>query len=363
MTRCPKFGLILPMTSPYQKLTNSLVSDLDPRVTDILTRRFGLQQEAPETLEAIGQRHHITRERVRQIVEDGIGQVQKETTQRREREKLEAIFEQLVSLLEESGHLKRQDLLIEELGASHVANHIVFILHLGDQFYKHKETEYAHPFWATKKELVEISPKLLEALCAYLRERKEVLEFSDVAKAHATHDGEKIHPDTLASLLQVSKYIARTHDGKWGLREWPEVYPKSMRDKAYVVLRYAGKPLHFVEVAKAIEQLQEALAEQFVQWKQKAVLPQTVHNELIKDPRFVLVGRGTYGLQDWGYKPGTVKDVIMDILRENGKAMTKEEIVEQTLKQRQVKESTILLNLQDKTCFLREGGGYICIDK
>jgi len=112
-------------------------------------------------------------------------------------------------------------------------------------------------------------------------------------------------------------------------------------------------------VAKAIERLQESLAEQ----RRKNVLPQTVHNELIKDPRFVLVGRGTYALDEWGYKPGTVKDVIMEILRENGEAMTKEEIVQKTLDQRQVKESTILLNLQDKTCFYKdkEGEGYSCI--
>ena len=112
-----------------------------------------------------------------------------------------------------------------------------------------------------------------------------------------------------------------------------------------------------MEVAKFIEHLQESLAGQ----KRKAVLPQTVHNELIKDPRFVLVGRGTYALQDWGYKPGTVKDVIREILHDNGGTMTREAIVQKTLDQRRVKESTILLNLQDKKYFFRKGEGYYCI--
>jgi len=313
-----------------------------------------LEAQEPETLEAIGQSHGITRERVRQIVEDGIQQL-KEVA--KEQAKLQEIFEEFLAVLRESGHVKRQDLLIEELGAPKAANDIVFLLHLGDQFHKHKETEFVHPFWASKKEIVEISPQLLEVLYNYLDERKETLEFDDLAKAHRMHEGEKINPRTLASLLEISKGIERAYNGKWGLAEWPEVYPKGMRDKAYVVLRDGGKPLHFVEVAKAIERLQESLTEQ----RRKNVLPQTVHNELIKDPRFVLVGRGTYALQDWGYKPGTVKDVIMEILRENGEAMTKEEIVEKTLDQRQVKESTILLNLQDKTCFLKEGEGYYCV--
>lgn len=342
------------MTFPYQKLSGTLIEDLQPRAQDILTRRFGLEAQEPETLEAIGQSHGITRERVRQIVEDGIQQL-KEVA--REQAKLQAIFEEFLEVLRESGHVKRQDLLIQELGAVKAANDIVFLLHLGDQFHKHKETESVYPFWASKEEMVEMSPALLEALSKYLEERKEPLEFEDLAKAHSTYEGEKISPRTLASLLEIAKGIERAYNGKWGLTEWPEVYPKGMRDKAYVVLRDGGKPLHFVEVAKAIERLQESLVEQ----RRKNVLPQTVHNELIKDPRFVLVGRGTYALQDWGYKPGTVKDVIMEILRENGEAMTKDEIVEKTLDQRQVKESTILLNLQDKTCFYKEGEGYYCV--
>ncbi len=351
------------MAISYEKLTDALVADLHPRTQDVLMRRFGLRAEEAETLEAIGQSHGITRERVRQIVEDGLAQVKEATARRREREKLEEIYEQLGTLLGKSGHVKRQDLLVREAGAPEAANYIIFLLHLGDRFYRHKETEYAHPFWTSKKELVETSPRLLEAVCAYLRERGEALEFEHLAQAHSSHEGEKLSPRTLASLLEVSKFIGRTHNGKWGLLEWPEVYPRGMRDKAYIALCDAGKPLHFIEVAKRIEQLQESLDEQLGNWKKRAVLPQTVHNELIKDPRFVLVGRGTYALQDWGYQPGTVKDVIMSILQESGQALPKEEIIQKTLSQRQVKESTILLALQDKTCFARQGGGYICIGK
>jgi len=348
------------MTFPYQKLSISLVASLAPRARDIVMRRFGLNEKEPETLEAIGQSHGITRERVRQIVEDGIRQV-KEIG--RAQEKLQAIFQELSSALRESGYVKRQDLLTQELGVPKDASHIIFLLHLGDQFHKHKETEYVHPFWASKKEIVEISPRLLEAVYAYLNDRKEVVEFDDLAQAHSSHEEEKVHPETLASLLEISKRIARAYNGKWGLREWPEVHPKGMRDKAYVVLRDEGRPLHFVEVAKAIARLQESLAEESASWRRKNVLPQTVHNELIKDPRFVLVGRGTYALEELGYKPGTVKEIIQEILRENGGAMTKDEIVEKTLSQRQVKESTILLNLQDKTCFYKEGEGYYCVER
>lgn len=355
------------MTFPYQKVTFNLVAALPVRSQDVLVRRFGLEKEEPETLEAIGQRHGITRERVRQIVEDGILQIKEEMRQKKERERVEEIFRHIASLLAESGHVKRQDLLLHALGASDAQGHVVLLLHLGDRFYKHKETENAHPFWTTKKEFLEISPRLLDAICEYLQERKEALELEELARAHRVHANQAIHAKTLVSLLEVSKHIACAHDGKWGLREWPVVYPRGMRDKAYLALREAREPLHFQEVAKRIEQLQEKVAAQSVplsfEWRKRSVLPQTVHNELIKDPRFVLVGRGTYALAEWGFMPGTVKDVIRALLQEKGAPMAKEEIVEKALAQRRVKESTILLNLQDKTCFLRQGGGYICVDR
>jgi hypothetical protein len=345
------------MAFPYQKISIILVSDLHPRTRDILARRFGLEAEEPETLEAIGQRHGITRERVRQIVEDGISQVKTIAQEGKEREKLASIFQELSMILKDTGHLKRQDLLVNELSSNKDTNYVVFLLHLAENLYRQKETEHIHPFWASKKEVYEESIRALEALLGRLEARKEALSFEDLAGEYAKVGGEKINTRTLASLLEVSKRIAQADNGKWGLRSWPEVHPKGMRDKAYVVLKKVEKPLHFEEVARLIADLSQTSAGQ----NKRAVLPQTVHNELIKDPRFVLVGRGTYALAEWGYKPGTVKEVMMDILKEHGSGMPKEELIAKTLNQRQVKESTILLNLQDKTCFQRDGGVYFCI--
>lgn len=337
------------MTFPYQKVSITLIEDLHPRTKDILTRRFGLHGEESETLEAIGQDHAITRERVRQIVEDGISQVK---DRGKEQEMLKEIFQIFSRVLKDAGHVKRQDLIVEALDAQEAANDVVFLLHLGDQFFKQKETEHLHPFWASRKEVFDASPLVLEGVLKHLRRQKEAVLFEDLVKAYSK-TGEQLTPQAFASLLEVSKYITKAYNGKWGLREWPEVYPKGMRDKAYVVLKNTGKSLHFVKVAELIELMQDSLENQ----KAKNVLPQTVHNELIKDARFVLVGRGTYALAEWGYKPGTVKDVIIQLLQENGGSMDKDEIIEKTLGQRQVKESTILLNLQDKNYFDRDKEG------
>jgi hypothetical protein len=333
---------------PYHKISLILTNELPERTRDIVARRFGLGSTDPETLEAIGQDHGVTRERVRQIVEDGLVQIKKQVQAGKEQARLQTIFELLEKSLQEAGHVKRQDLLVDSLNPNDAFNHVVFLLHVHDQFMRQKETEHTHAFWVSKKDLWKDSMGFLRGLVGYFEKRKEPAALDDLIEEYGNMD-----PQTLASLLEVSKYILRGYNGKWGLRKWPEIYPKGMRDKAYVVLRDSEKPLHFVEVARMIEKLQDALPEQ----RKKQILPQTVHNELIKDPRFVLVGRGTYGLSEWGFAPGTVKDVLAQILKEAGTALAKEDLIEKTLSQRQVKESTILLNLQDRNFFAKDGEG------
>ena len=61
--------------------------------------------------------------------------------------------------------------------------------------------------------------------------------------------------------------------------------------------------------------------------------------------------RGIYALNTWGYKKGTISDIITSVLEKAGKPLTREEIVKQVLHVRKVKETTILLNLQNKKVF------------
>jgi DNA-directed RNA polymerase delta subunit len=79
---------------------------------------------------------------------------------------------------------------------------------------------------------------------------------------------------------------------------------------------------------------------------EKKVTKQAVHNELIRDERFILIGRGIYALREWGYNKGVVEEVIEEVLITAGKPLHKDEIIKEVLKRRVVKETTILLNLQ-----------------
>ena len=146
----------------------------------------------------------------------------------------------------------------------------------------------------------------------------------------------------LFSWVELCRGISQNPFGEWGFVGSPEVSPKGVKDKAYLIFKKEKTPLHFTEVAALINQ---------AAFSGRQAHPQTVHNELIKDPRFVLVGRGTYALSDWGYEPGTVRDVLVSALKKAETGLTKEEIIKTVQAKRLVKENTILLNLQNKKVF------------
>ena len=149
------------------------------------------------------------------------------------------------------------------------------------------------------------------------------------------------HPDHIKAIASISKLLASLN-GLWGLAKWPSVNPKNIRDKIFVILETRKEPMHFSEIAKEIADSN---------FKRKNVTVQAIHNELIKDPRFVLIGRGIYALSSWGYKKGTISEIIVSIIEKAGEPITREEIVKQVLKVRKVKETTVLLNLQNKKLF------------
>ena len=102
--------------------------------------------------------------------------------------------------------------------------------------------------------------------------------------------------------------------------------------------------MHFSDIATHIKDSD---------FKRKDVTTQAIHNELIKDKRFVLIGRGIYALKEWGYDKGTVADIITAVLKDAKQPLHRDEIVKRVLKSRFVKETTILLNLQSKPQFKR----------
>ncbi|MDO8435995.1 MAG: sigma factor-like helix-turn-helix DNA-binding protein [bacterium] len=316
----------------YSQICFEILKDLPKRQKDVLLRRFGLRSKAGkrETLESIGKSMNVTRERVRQIERDGFLGLKSEV------KNSSVVFQFLQECLKKKGGLKREEALLEELGGQKEKNQIYFLLTLSENFQRFAETEDFYSLWTLGQNYLLKAEKVLTSIYSKLK------KFGKPATFNGLKSFGLVNQNTLASCLEVSRKIQRNSEGFYGLKEWPEINPRGVKDKAYIVFKKEKRPLHFNEVASLLEK----------------ALPQTVHNELIKDPRFVLVGRGLYALQEWGYEQGYVKDVIYKILKEAKGPLSKEDVLAKVLKQRMVKENTILLNLNNNQYFSKtpEGG-------
>jgi len=314
----------------YPKICQSLIRDLPQRQKEVISRRFGLKTGQKETLEAIGKDYGITRERVRQIEEDGFLRLEPKIGQ------FQKTFQYFTNQLKNFGDLKKEDILLQYLGGSKFQPQIYFLLTLGPNFEKVRESDEIYSLWTVNQNSLVSAKKVIDSFYNQLKKNNRPLSLEALKPSF------HLSQTALLTYLEISKKIQKNYEGLFGLKNWPEINPRGVKDKAYLVFKKTQKPLHFNQVAELID----------------TALPQTVHNELIRDERFILVGRGIYALREWGYEPGQVKDIIFKILKDGGKPLTKEEILEKTLRQRLVKENTVLLNLSNKKYFLKTSQGY-----
>ncbi len=327
-----------------KNLLNEIVKILNPRTREVIEKRFGLRSISYQTLEAIGQNLGVTRERVRQIEALGLKQLANKNVL----EPLKPAFETIEKYLADYGGVRRNDYFLKELSGIFSLNEknnenlTGFTLALGRERFKYfKETPDWHAAWALNNGAYSNGTNLAEALKKKLAEQSLPVSKETILKIIGSLSNEA-NERTLISYIELCRGISQNPFGEWGFVSSPEVSPKGVKDKAYLIFKKEKKPLHFSEVAKLINQMDF--------WNRKAH-PQTVHNELIKDPRFVLVGRGIYALADWGYEPGTVHDVLVSTLKNAENGLTKEEIIKIVKAKRLVKENTIILNLQNKKVF------------
>ena len=339
------------LTFKPKQVTKKILSSLQERAFDVVSHRFGLGADAtPKTLEAIGQTYGITRERVRQIENAALSTIRKSDAYKNEQK----TFDELRDVMKNHGSLVHEKDFLEALAKDkNTQNHLHFYLVLGEYFKKHKEDEAFHHRWTIDSELANSVHDSLSTLYKKLSDEELLSEteivdtfigvMKDIADEYKTRE-------IARRWLSISKKISKNPLGEWGKADSTNVKTRGIRDYAYLVMRKHGSPMHFREVAKAI-------ADTFGKKTHVA----TCHNELIKDKRFVLVGRGVYALGEWGYTAGVVREVIKEILKKNG-PMTKEDIVDAVMKERYLKKNTILVNLTNPKYFKKNKTGQYTLD-
>jgi hypothetical protein len=334
-----------------EQFVQDILSSIErEREREIIARRFGLF-DRKETLEQIGELLGITRERVRQLEKSVIARL-KHAAEQGELSHIKDVESVFLEELHKNGETARISHLSDLVTAENTRtdqSRIAFLASLCPSLVVVEDNDHFH--YAVGVASVR-DEKAIKATVAKLVDTiKKLGEPSEAAAIAKNADlGDVAQTEALAS---VSKDLA-TLNGRWGLIKWPMVNPKNIRDKIYVILKEHGKHMHFNEIAEAIKDSE---------FKRKDVTTQAIHNELIKDKRFVLIGRGIYALKEWGYAKGTVADIISEVLREAGEPLHRDEIVKRVLKSRFVKETTILLNLQGKSQFKRVAKATYALDE
>jgi hypothetical protein len=329
-----------------KSIVKKLLSSLPDRAREVLIFRYGLGKETKRlTLDAIGKKYGITRERVRQIENYGIANVRKSEEYKAEK----AVFAEVEALLHSLGGIVVEDDFLGHISKDiSLQNHMYFLLVVGEPFKKLKEDDDFRHRWHVNEELAKKVEEALKKLYGNLNNQDLLPESEMVNKflEHLEDVSEKYkNQEVVKRWLNLSKAVGKNALGDWGVSQSSNIKTKGVRDYAFLVIRKHGSPIHFREVAKQITAM----------FDKKAHVA-TTHNELIKDKRFVLVGRGLYALAEWGYVPGVVRDVIKTVLEKNG-PLTKEEIVDKVLKERYVKENTIVVNLQNPKYFKHDKEG------
>lgn len=329
-------------------LLSKMLKEFSLRSKDIIIKRFGLDGMDARTLNAIGKEYGITRERIRQIEAEAVNKLKSG----KEKYGAGEVFNYIKKEIENHGGLmsveKITELLFGKSGDTKINRQTVLLfLSLDEEIKKSKETKIYEELYFCKEENILKFERIIRGLEDYFKKSKKSASFDEILKLINEKlkdaNDDFLSSQVVESYLDANKIILKNILDEWGYEKWPSINPKNIKDKIYLVLKKEKNPLHFTEITDKTNGI----------WKrEKRANKQTVHNELIKDERFVLIGRGIYALKECGYQPGAVLDIVIDVLKERGReGAGQEEIIKKVLKKRRVKRNTIIINLRNKKYF------------
>ncbi len=338
-------------------IVEKLSVDLPEREKNVIYLRHGLNDKAEKyTLEDIGKIYNITRERVRQIEVATIKLLKKLLKDNKELSQSLLVVEQIIR--ESGGVIENNELIFhvkESVNEKVEDNFVVFFLELiKDHFLQIKDSKNIKAGWQLPDFNLEILENVIAATEDIVKKADKLFSAHELwlvfkNQVDINQWSVDLNEDVFLSYIKLSKNLKVNPFNDWGMRNWNLITPRRMNDKIYLVLKHEGQPMHFRDIAKKINE---------ASFDGKKAHAATIHNELILDhDRYVLIGRGIYALKEWGYKPGVVADVIVDLIKNSDRPLTKSEIIKEVLKKRLVKDSTIVLSLMNKKKFHKNQDG------
>lgn len=327
-------------------LAEKSLKSLSLRSQEIIKKRFGLFEDKSKTLDGIGKDYKITRERVRQIIADSFRKISKNEESKKEFNKA---LDRIILEIELKSGIIKQSQILAKLGEGDLKekNAMVFFAECLKGIKAIEIKGLIEKAWIASEDVLEKVKKINNIAGQILENKKNPISKKELIEK-IYRDNSEISKKEIEDFLEILSSISQNKFGKWGLFSWAEINPKSTKEKIYLILKETKKPLHFSQIAQKIDEYKLS---------KKKAHPQTVHNELIKDSRFVLIGRGIYALAEWGYSKGTVREVLKKILSEKS-PLNKENILQEIFKARKVKIATVMINLNNPKFFIKQGDLY-----
>ncbi|TSC95868.1 MAG: hypothetical protein Athens101410_314 [Parcubacteria group bacterium Athens1014_10] len=331
----------------FDKIIKNLFSNLNSKESEILRARFGLENKRKETLEIIGKNYGLSKERIRQVQNYALDKLRQLNFLN---DLINPVRIGVLEIFNRKGGIVTEKFILKQTNKPESFSFIIshFLEQDLEKLNNHPKIESA---WKLKSISLGIIEEFLEMILNFIKEKKcslkkeELLKFIKESPVYKKYD---LNDEHLLSYLETSKEIKKNVLGMYGLSVWREITPKRIADKIYLIFQKEKKPLHFSDLTQKINELK---------FDHKVAYPRAVHNELILDERYVLIGRGVYALKEWGYQKGTVKDILINILKKAKKPLSKEELAKEIQSQRFAKESTVYTALMDKKSFKRQEDG------
>ncbi len=337
---------------------NQVLQSVSEKEKVVICSRIGLNGDK-KTLQEIGNnfKPSITRERVRQIEASGIEKIGRVIRS----SDLWVFQEKAIEILKIHGGVLTKDNLVNalikenDLDSALNPSVLEIIVQAEKQINKSKpKLGYRTYFYLDDINVKMISEIQKESVKA-LKKKKDVIEdrlLFSIAYRNLQQKYANLDFILVNSLWDIFEDIVKWEGNLVWLTKWKILNPKTLKDKAIYVMKKEKIPMHFIGISNKIT---EYLGEK--------VKVSTIHNELIRNNDFVLIGRWIYALKEWWFKSGTVLDVIIDIMKESSEAMKTEDIITNVLKVRNVKNATIYMNLQNKKYIERVWRNYYQLKK
>jgi hypothetical protein len=348
--------------TPPQKMSNTeyinfVFGAVKPRARDIIEFRYGLKTGNKTTLQEAADHFGITRERIRQIEYQGISSLKSQLTTTGP----SPLFEKMKECIDNHGGLISKPRLMDELGTSFLNTgftiegiiELVTKIFDGDisQGQNDLKIKYLSSLdgWTTNSydlALIELAEnRILEILSA----SPSPIQFTELYLTLVCTDGLLTLDENLAHSVVLcmsdTQHIHRQLDGSWC------IYRKEHRnDRILSVLRQIGQPAHFTEIAERYNQM----------YLDRPRSAHNVHAVLGHGEEFVRIGRGKYGLAEWGmHDDGNVANAVRRVLAARQGPMLLADIVDEVLKTWDVQKSAVIAAIDNDARFSKTEDGNI----